>query len=189
MQILKEEIRENILEAALCLFYQKGYEKTSMAMIAEKTGVSKSNLYNYFRSKEEIFCRLTHTARNDMNRGFNYIIDEMDVTQPRDFLGRIMADKMYPFIIQERREIYILLNTSLDQSSFRGVIKQRLTQAFVKILARSKQSQGFESILAEMLISAVENIVYSTEDDKKIYDNLVALFQYHANGIVAFCRK
>ncbi|MDE7172632.1 MAG: TetR/AcrR family transcriptional regulator, partial [Oscillospiraceae bacterium] len=59
MQVLKEEIRNDILFSAKMLFGEYGYSSTSMDKIAKKAGVSKSNLYNYFEKKEDIFEALT----------------------------------------------------------------------------------------------------------------------------------
>jgi AcrR family transcriptional regulator len=46
--------KENIIQAAMKLFAQKGYHATSMQEIAEQSGMAKGSLYNYFKSKEEI---------------------------------------------------------------------------------------------------------------------------------------
>jgi TetR/AcrR family transcriptional regulator, cholesterol catabolism regulator len=43
-----------ILEHAAILFAEKGYEATSINDIARNCGFQSENLYNYFRSKEEI---------------------------------------------------------------------------------------------------------------------------------------
>lgn len=46
--------RNNILEAAESLFAEKGLDKTSMDDVAKGADCSKSTIYVYFRSKEEI---------------------------------------------------------------------------------------------------------------------------------------
>ena len=62
MQVLKDEIRHKILLEAELLFLQKGYDRTTLQMIADKVNISKSNFYHYFRSKEEMFYVLTDGA-------------------------------------------------------------------------------------------------------------------------------
>mgnify|MGYP002470759756 FL=1 len=57
MQIPKDNIRNNILKAAENIFLEKGYSKTSMREIAAKSNVVLSNIYNYFKNKDEIFCQ------------------------------------------------------------------------------------------------------------------------------------
>src|SRR5262245_5124076 len=58
-----EQTRAAILAAALELFRERGYEETTMRVIAERVGVSLGNAYYYFRSKEHLiqaFYRHTH---------------------------------------------------------------------------------------------------------------------------------
>ncbi|MGH3797322.1 MAG: TetR/AcrR family transcriptional regulator [Pseudonocardiaceae bacterium] len=49
-----QRTREFIVESALQLFRERGYERTTMRAIAEAAGVSVGNAYYYFRSKEEL---------------------------------------------------------------------------------------------------------------------------------------
>jgi AcrR family transcriptional regulator len=51
----KKEIRINeIIEAAICEFIEKGYENASMESIAKRAKLSKGGLYHHFKSKTEI---------------------------------------------------------------------------------------------------------------------------------------
>ncbi len=47
--------RDHILDVARACFLAEGYAATSMSTIAARLGGSKGTLYNYFRSKEELF--------------------------------------------------------------------------------------------------------------------------------------
>jgi AcrR family transcriptional regulator len=53
-----DDTRGRILEAALRLFSELGYDKTSLREIAEEVNVTKAALYYYFRSKEDILAAL-----------------------------------------------------------------------------------------------------------------------------------
>jgi AcrR family transcriptional regulator len=58
-----ESSRAVILQAALDLFQEHGYEATTMRAIAERAGVSLGSSYHYFPSKEHLvleFYRHTH---------------------------------------------------------------------------------------------------------------------------------
>ena len=50
-----EERRQEILDTSMRLFYEKGYEKTSITDIAKAMHVAQGLCYRYFASKEEIF--------------------------------------------------------------------------------------------------------------------------------------
>lgn len=51
----KEKTRKAILKAAVRLFDQKGYEKTSIEELAREAGVGKGTIYTYFQTKTQIF--------------------------------------------------------------------------------------------------------------------------------------
>src|SRR5919109_3809949 len=58
-----EQTRALILETALELFRERGYEETTMRAIAERAGVALGNAYYYFASKEHLiqaFYARTH---------------------------------------------------------------------------------------------------------------------------------
>lgn len=57
MRITKEpeERKQEILDTAIQLFHEKGYEKTSIADIANAIGVAQGLCYRYFPSKEALF--------------------------------------------------------------------------------------------------------------------------------------
>lgn len=55
----KAERRRNILNAATLLFEAKGFQKTTMDVIAEKAGVGVATVYKYFQSKEGILYEIS----------------------------------------------------------------------------------------------------------------------------------
>ena len=51
----KEDRPQEITEAALLAFAEKGYEATRVDEVAKRAGVSKGLLYLYFKTKEDLF--------------------------------------------------------------------------------------------------------------------------------------
>jgi AcrR family transcriptional regulator len=61
MRTKTDEKRQAIVDAAIAVFEESGYERASMTSIASKVGGSKATLYNYFSSKEALFAAsMTH---------------------------------------------------------------------------------------------------------------------------------
>ena len=102
-----EETRSRIVDAALRLFEERGYEKTTMRAIAAAADVSLGNAYYYFASKEHLVqgfydrMQVLHAAetvrRIDGVRDFaqRLVLTELafvDVTRPyHQFAGRFFA--------------------------------------------------------------------------------------------------
>lgn len=64
-----QETRRRIIDVALELFREQGYDGTTMRMIASEAGVSLGNTYYYFKSKEDLILEFydqlqtAHSAR------------------------------------------------------------------------------------------------------------------------------
>ncbi len=51
----KQQTRRAIIDAAVQLFGEQGYERTSIEQLARAAGIGKGTIYSYFKTKSEIF--------------------------------------------------------------------------------------------------------------------------------------
>jgi TetR/AcrR family transcriptional repressor of mexJK operon len=63
----RDERRDAILDVARQCFLAEGYAATSMSAIAARLGGSKGTLYNYFRSKTELFAAMMERQCNELS--------------------------------------------------------------------------------------------------------------------------
>lgn len=66
----KKDRYDNIMKAAYEEFYQYGYESAKMEKIAQRAGIGKSTIYEYFPSKRELLIQVCQ-------EGFKYITEEL----------------------------------------------------------------------------------------------------------------
>ncbi|GGN14560.1 TetR family transcriptional regulator [Lentzea pudingi] len=52
----RQAVVAEIVETALALFAEQGYEATTMAQVAARAGVSQRSLFRYFGTKEDLVC-------------------------------------------------------------------------------------------------------------------------------------
>jgi AcrR family transcriptional regulator len=79
--------RETILAIARQVFLEEGYAATSMSTIAARVGGSKGTLYNYFRSKAELFVAvIQNQCEIQQNQLFD--VPEQDIRRFMIELGR-----------------------------------------------------------------------------------------------------
>ncbi len=50
----KAQTRANLIQAAMELFANNGYQETTLEQVAEKAGLHVQTLYRHFRSKQEL---------------------------------------------------------------------------------------------------------------------------------------
>ena len=76
--------QSEIYRKALDLFLAKGYDATSLSMIAKRLGISKANLYYYCPSKENLLYQI---HLNYLQRRFIPIISEAEkISDPKERL-------------------------------------------------------------------------------------------------------
>ena len=85
-----EERRQEILDAAMKLFSEKGYEETSMADIAREVGVVQGLCYRYFDSKQKLFQEAMERYVEECCAAFLPVIHDRSRTI-RERLGRMAA--------------------------------------------------------------------------------------------------
>lgn len=67
-------VRDQIINAAVTVFSQKGYHPASMDAIAQSAGVAKGSLYYHFRSKSDLFTAVICEGIADMRRQIETIL-------------------------------------------------------------------------------------------------------------------
>ncbi|TYB74019.1 TetR/AcrR family transcriptional regulator [Bizionia myxarmorum] len=63
----KEYIEEEVVEKAMHLFWQKGYEGTSMQMLEKEMGINKFSIYSSFGSKHGLFLESLKQYKRKVN--------------------------------------------------------------------------------------------------------------------------
>ena len=104
----KNDTRQRILDVALDLFTEQGYDGTSLREIAEQLGVTKAALYYHFESKEDILMAL-HMRIHDFGREALMLIGEEPVTLELwenlldQIVGEMLAQRKL-FLMHERNQ-------------------------------------------------------------------------------------
>jgi AcrR family transcriptional regulator len=62
-----QDVAEQILCRAAVLFYERGFDATSIRDLAEATGISSSTLYHHYRNKQEILYAVVHRFMRAFN--------------------------------------------------------------------------------------------------------------------------
>ena len=77
-----EQRREAIVEKAAELYAAKGFLGASVADLAEALGASKSLIYHYYPSKEDILFEVMDSHLRDLNDAMNRVVG-MDLEPPK----------------------------------------------------------------------------------------------------------
>ena len=94
MQHRSEETRTKIMESAIKLFSNSGFNKASVDDICEEAGISKGAFYHHFKSKQELFLALLDGWLQTIDSA---IEASKDKTVPETFM---QMSEAYPFIFE-----------------------------------------------------------------------------------------
>lgn len=132
------------LDAALCVFWRKGYEGASYADLTEATGVERPALYSAFGNKEELFNRALDRY---YEQHLNYVPDALDKPTSKE----VAAHMLYSAIdLNTRYEIHtgcFNINGLLAGSDASESVRQRLID--VRAAGEAQFRERFERAKTE----------------------------------------
>jgi len=157
---LVERRRRQIADAAVQLFIQKGFHKTTTRQIAGASGFSIGSLYEYFTSKEDILYMVCESIHAEVERG---VAEAMSTaTAGREALEGVIREY---FEVCHRMSDFILLiyqeSQSLPSQWRKRVLENELqiTGLFVEVLARIAASGELPGVKEQHIELAAHNIV------------------------------
>lgn len=150
MERKKNQTKKKIVSAAWRLFYEQGYENTTVDDIVELSGTSKGSFYHYFEGKDALLSSLSIlfdekyeelTPRMDpemnsfdklmyLNRELFSMIER---TVPIDLLARMYSTQLVTrgekHLLDHNRVYYRLLRSIVLEGQERGQINREIPAA------------------------------------------------------------
>lgn len=166
---LKDEIsalkRERVVQAAFELFYERGYDNTTLDAVAERLGVTKPFIYAHFGSKGDLLAEAC-------SRGVLASVAALDaaIASPgsiRDKLARLGRD-FVTVVLDHRTNIAILSreekNLSPDDAKRIGAMRRGFDDKLVKLLEAGIAKGEFnvpDARVASLAISGMVSWTYA----------------------------
>ncbi|WP_416327791.1 TetR/AcrR family transcriptional regulator [[Eubacterium] hominis] len=190
MQVQKEELRLQILEAAKQEFLAKGYENSSMRTIAKKANTTLGNIYHYFQNKEDLLNTLLTPAVQNLE-----IFAKEHLDQKEEYHS-----------FEEIELAFHEIDDNIDQTIFQYLMDERLlilfdlkTTRFVDVredfIARCKKHMQFHlklnddskylEIITEMFIHCIRHILLEQKNPKDAKKEFMKVFRMLCTGITS----
>jgi TetR/AcrR family transcriptional repressor of nem operon len=160
--------RDRVLDAAMQLFWRKGYEATSLTDLLNTMGLSKSSLYQAFGSKHELFESCIKRYRDMLVADMQAALDSAE--SAHRFIEQIFYDVAAETKSNVTRRGCLVMNTASEFSQRDPTIARRVsasTRAFSKVFAtavRQAQRDGEiptdrdPAVLASYLVSSMTGL-------------------------------
>jgi TetR/AcrR family transcriptional regulator, cholesterol catabolism regulator len=153
------ERRQQIVEAAVRLFSEKGFHKTTTREIAKASGLSNGALYEYVNSKEDILFLVCQHIHNEIARQLDIHLTDADSGAAK--LRRAIEGL---FAVMQRMQADVLLiyqeAKSLPRPYLREVLRQeqRIVEMFEHLLQEGVKD-GTLKVSCERIPLLAHNIV------------------------------
>jgi AcrR family transcriptional regulator len=131
-----------VVDAAVQVFWKRGYAGASVQEIADIVGVLKGSLYHYFGSKEELLARIFQEAYEESEKVMASVSDLEN--PPLDRL-RIYLDRYIKHFLDypERAQLYFRDWRYLTGPYLERVVQQRRTyNHFVRVMIEEARDRG-----------------------------------------------
>ena len=178
--------RERIIEEALTLFAENGYDGTGVERIAERVGIKAPSLYKHFKGKEDILNTIIDEAEARYEESFGSAENTGRIPENKEeflqiTMGKIlftmhdpMIRKIRIFLVQEqfRSERLAKINTKHQVDGLQQMYTKILTAMMEKGLLKADDT----SMLALELISPAVVLIAKAdrqpECDKEVQESI-----------------
>jgi len=172
-----EKRRKKILEKALHVFVDEGFENTTFQKIADYCGITRTTLYTYFRNKKEIFTYSIKLFLVKAEEGIQRIRRDASLDSVEK-LTRIVLD-IFRLLEENRRLLSVLLDYLLFLSKSNVDPEQRVRRRTLKL----------RHILASLVIEGVKSGELKAVNIKTTNDYLYSLIETAIFRLVILQRK
>ena len=138
--------RQEILHRASLLFYERGYQATSIRDIAQAVGISSSTMYHHFADKQEVLYEIVSGFMSDFVRATVPLLRDESLT-PAERIRRVIA--LHIEISDDRRPELLIGNPiryALDpeQRAYASGLQITYHNAVRDVIAAGSQSGEFQ---------------------------------------------
>ena len=168
--------REQIIETALELFAQKGFEGTSIRDIAEKASVNVAMVNYYFGTKEKLFEKIVE-YKSSVTRGLlDEILNNKSLTAIQkieavidSYIEKLFTHRMFHRLIQQ--ELILNQRENLQNSIVSNFIPNVL---IIKNIIESGIKKGdFKKVDIELTVASINGTINHVLLSKKFCNRLM----------------
>ena len=135
-----EKKKSRIEEAARQLFISQGFHATSMRNIAARAGTSLGNVYNYYRTKEEILESIIGRYQTVIDSRLRAIFDEIE--EPLDPDSLVRFGRQIKEMVNAHHDFWLLMY--IDVLEFENRHFRKMFEGLVHNLRRRFSTQFAE---------------------------------------------
>lgn len=198
---LNQDVRSAVLSAARAVFAEAGYRGATMAMIAERAGVSTGNIYRYFAHKDALFDAV---LPEEIVASFTQLVTQrVDALAQAPSLTNLnqtateRAEELLQFWIKHRLAVVTLLDRAEGSKhegfaeTFAELLERPLLAQIQNEAPQEQLSPATRFVLRTLFRNTVRMIVAILDIDDneaRIREAFHAFWSYQLAGLAGFSK-
>ena len=155
--------KQRILDEALTLFAEKGYDGTGVDLIAERVGIKGPSLYKHYKGKEEILNALIDVAEERY--------DEMFGSEKN--IGKIPKDRE-EFIKVTMERISFTMRDSMIRKIRMLLVQEQFRNERISEVTTRHQLDGIQRMFAKIIKGMMDEGIVRNDDPELLAVELTA---------------
>lgn len=145
--------KERILDEALTLFSENGYDGTSVEQIAEKVGIKAPSLYKHFKGKEDILNAIIDNAEAHYEESFG----------SEKHIGR-MPESKEQFLCATMEKICFTLHDPMIRKIRKFLVQEQFRSERLAAITTKHQLDGLLGMYTKIIGGMMDNDLFKKDD-------------------------
>lgn len=181
----KDFDENEVLQKAVCIFWDKGYNGTSMQDLVDGLGLSRSSLYDTFGDKHQLYLKALEQYQADYGKQLCTLIQS--APSAKEAIKQLLELIVNDLLSDKQRKGCFVVNAGIelgahDEDVNKLICKntQQLEQAFLKVIKQGQQKGELDSkadpqALAHFLSNTVKGLQVSVKSttNSVFFENIV----------------
>lgn len=179
MQVLKEELREEMLKKAESEFISKGFKGASMRVIAQKSHTTLGNLYNYFDNKEALLEAVIGDLPLKLEILFKEHEEPLVETEDIETINRLLDESGAEALGFEAflSKPFVILMESCKGTKYETYRERFIEMGKRHVLGHLGDTK-MDKLASMITISFLEAILFSAKHQKSVEEGREEFMQY-----------
>ena len=174
MQDRGKNTKGKIVNAAWSLFYENGYEDTTVDEIIKKSGTSKGSFYHYFEGKDSLLSTLSYVFDEEYERLEKTLSDDMSSFDILIYLNQELFG-----MIEDRIDLDLLIRLYSTQLVTKGekhlLDRSRIYYKLLRKIVADGQAKG--ELKSDMPVNEIVKL-YALIERALLYDWCICNGEY-----------
>ena len=155
--------KDRILEEALTLFSENGYDGTGVEQIAEKVGIKAPSLYKHFRGKEDIMNALIDNAEARYEEYFG----------SERHIGKLPENREEFIAVTMDRILFTMCDTMIRRIR-KFLVQEQFRNERLAAVTTRHQLEGVQKMYTKIIAGMMEKGLFIKDDPELLANELAS---------------